>query len=75
MALPKSMCRSAPNQAEPEQANLEQAKLEYIEEAGLLLERFGLPRMTGRVLGALLLAEPLEQTAEELAATLQASRG
>jgi DNA-binding transcriptional regulator GbsR (MarR family) len=42
---------------------------------GLLMESFGLPRMWGRVFGALLVAEPSEQTAEELAATLQASRG
>lgn len=52
-----------------------QARLEYIEEMGLLMERFGLPRMTGRVLGALLMADPPEQTAEALANTLQASRG
>lgn len=53
----------------------DRAKLEYIEEMGLLMERFGLPRMPGRVLGALLMADPPEQTAEALAATLQASRG
>lgn len=56
-------------------SSLNQAKLEYIEEMGLLMERFGLPRMTGRVLGALLMADPPEQTAEALATTLQASRG
>lgn len=53
----------------------DRAKLEYIEAMGMLMERFGLPRMTGRVLGALLMADPSEQTAEALAATLQASRG
>lgn len=51
------------------------AKQAYIEEMGLLMESFGLPRMWGRVFAALLLADPPEQTAEELAATLQASRG
>lgn len=56
-------------------APLNQEKLEYIEEMGLLMERLGLPRMTGRVLGALLMADPPEQTAEALASTLQASRG
>ena len=56
-------------------SSLDQTKLEYIEEMGLLMERFGLPRMPGRVLGALLLADPPEQTAEALAETLQASRG
>ncbi|MBS3968452.1 MAG: MarR family transcriptional regulator [Truepera sp.] len=42
---------------------------------GLVMEAFGLPRMWGRVFGALLLADPPEQTAEELATTLKASRG
>lgn len=39
------------------------------------LEGFGLPRMACRVFSALLVADPAEQTAEELAQTLQASRG
>lgn len=47
----------------------------FIEEMGLLMASFGLPRMSGRVLGALLVADPPEQTAEALAQTLQASRG
>ena len=51
------------------------AKQRYIEEVGLAMAAFGLPRMWGRVFGALLLADPPEQTAEELAATLKASRG
>lgn len=51
------------------------AKQRYIEEMGLVMEAFGLPRMWGRVFGALLLADPPEQTAEELATTLKASRG
>lgn len=40
-----------------------------------MIARFGLPRMTGRVLGALLMANPPEQSAEALAETLKASRG
>ena len=48
---------------------------EYIEEVGLMLEQSGMQRMEGRVLGALLLADPAEQSAEELMETLQASRG
>ena len=47
----------------------------YIEEMGMVLEGFGMTRIAGRVLSALLVAEPPEQTAEQLAATLQASRG
>ena len=50
------------------------AKLEYIEEMGLLMEDYGFSRMAGRVLGALLVSEPAEQTAEDLASALQASR-
>ena len=41
----------------------------------MALEGLGMPRIAGRVLSALLVAEPPEQTAEQLAATLQASRG
>jgi len=50
-------------------------ELAFIEEVGLALEGQGLPRMAGRLLGALLIADPPEQSAEELAETLQASRG
>ena len=51
------------------------AKKTYIEEVGLMLEQSGMQRMEGRVLGALLLADPAEQSAEDLMDTLQASRG
>ena len=47
----------------------------YVEDFGLLFEGFGLPRMVGRVLGALLIADPPELSAEELAEALHASRG
>jgi len=40
-----------------------------------MMASFGLPRMAGRVLGALLLADPPERSAEDLAGTLRASRG
>ena len=53
----------------------EDAKRAYIEELGLIYEQSGMQRMAGRVLAALLVAEPAEQTADELAGTLQASRG
>ena len=39
------------------------------------LEQSGMPRMAGRILGALLVADPAEQSADELANTLRASRG
>ena len=51
------------------------SKEAFIEEVSLALEQSGMQRMAGRVLAALLVAEPPEQTAEELADTLQASRG
>lgn len=47
----------------------------YVEDFGLLFEGFGLPRMVGRVLGALSISDPPERSAEELADALQASRG
>jgi DNA-binding MarR family transcriptional regulator len=50
-------------------------ELSYVEEVGLFFEGSGLPRMAGRVIGWLLICEPAEQSAAELAAALQASKG
>ena len=50
-------------------------KQDYIEEMGMVMESFGMTRIAGRVLSALLVADPPEQTAEQLAETLRASRG
>ncbi|HEX7003752.1 MAG TPA: MarR family transcriptional regulator [Trueperaceae bacterium] len=50
-------------------------KAQFIEEMGQLLASFGIPHMAGRILAALLVATPAEQSAEQLAETLQASRG
>jgi len=50
-------------------------KLEYVEEFGVFFEGFGGSRMLGRVLGALLVSEPPELSAEELAKELKARRG
>lgn len=61
--------------AETDQPASNTAKAEFIEEMGITYETFGLTRMEGRLLGALLLADPPEQSAEALAETLQASRG
>ncbi len=47
----------------------------FIEEMGQVLTNFGMPNMAGRILAALLVATPPEQSAAELADTLQASRG
>jgi DNA-binding transcriptional regulator GbsR (MarR family) len=47
----------------------------FSEQASALFERTGLAPMTGRILGWLLVAEPAEQSAEEIARALEASRG
>ena len=47
---------------------------DYADEIGLFFEDNGLPRMSGRILGWLLVCEPAHQSADELAAALQASR-
>jgi DNA-binding transcriptional regulator GbsR (MarR family) len=46
----------------------------FIEQAAQQLYEQGLPRMAGRVWGYLLICEPPQQTAAELATALQASR-
>jgi DNA-binding transcriptional regulator GbsR (MarR family) len=53
------------------------ARLEkFVEELGVLLEvEAGTPRMVGRTLGWLLVCDPPEQSAAELAELLQASKG
>ena len=50
-------------------------RLAFVEEFGVMFERMGSTRMLGRVWGALMVADPPEMTAEELAAFLRASRG
>ena len=47
----------------------------FIEEGGLAFEKLGLPRMAGRVLGWLLVANPPHQSHKELAEVLAASKG
>lgn len=49
--------------------------LQFVEDVGLTFEEIGLPRMMGRVLGWLLIADPPHQSFDELADVLQASRG
>lgn len=48
---------------------------EYAEEIGLYFADKGLPRMGGRILGWLLVCDPPHQSADQLAAVLQVSRG
>lgn len=48
----------------------------FVEELGVMLElEAGTPRMVGRVLGWLLVCDPPEQSAAEIAERLQASKG
>ncbi|UBF28761.1 MarR family transcriptional regulator [Kovacikia minuta CCNUW1] len=59
--------------AKPTQTQLEQKS--FVEEAGLLFETVGLPRMAGRIFGWLLISNPAHQSPTELAEILQASKG
>ena len=54
---------------------LDEERSRYVEEFGLLFGQFGLSRMFGRVLGVLMISDPSERSAEELAEELGASRG
>lgn len=47
----------------------------FAEEIGAYFDQWGLPRIPGRILGWLLVCEPAHQSAEELAAALDTSRG
>ena len=47
----------------------------FVEEMGQALASYGMTPMAGRMWGWLLICEPVEQTAGDLAAALQASRG
>ncbi|MFC1942055.1 GbsR/MarR family transcriptional regulator [Chloroflexota bacterium] len=47
----------------------------FVEEVGVVFEQTGLPRMSGRIFGWLLISEPPYQSSSELAEVLQASKG
>ncbi|HEX9118788.1 MAG TPA: MarR family transcriptional regulator [Anaerolineae bacterium] len=47
----------------------------FVEDVGLFFEQMGIPRMAGRILGWLLICDPPEQSAGQLATVLQASKG
>jgi len=48
---------------------------DFVEQAGIVFEQTGLPRMSGRIFGRLLIANPPYQTFNELAEALMASKG
>jgi DNA-binding transcriptional regulator GbsR (MarR family) len=59
----------------PQDADIETRRAQFVEDFGVLFEQSGGVRMLGRVIGLLMIAEPPERTAEQLASELQASRG
>lgn len=61
--------------SEQEQPQATSEELAFVEDFALTLERLGLVRMTGRVVGWLLVCDPPEQTFGQIAAVLQASKG
>jgi DNA-binding transcriptional regulator GbsR (MarR family) len=54
---------------------VDQDRLDFVEEFGMSFEQHRLPRMVGRVLGTLMVSDPAERSAEELAEELRASPG
>lgn len=55
---------------------MEEKLWEFIDATGVWISKsYGMPQMTGRVLGWLLVCDPVEQTAVQLAEALDASRG
>ena len=54
---------------------LTDAEKGFIEEVGIVFEQTGLPRMSGRMFGWLLISDPPYQSASELAEVLMASKG
>jgi DNA-binding transcriptional regulator GbsR (MarR family) len=50
-------------------------EIHFIEDIGLYFEQMGLPRMAGRILGALLISDPPPQSITDLSERLQASKG
>ena len=55
--------------------NLQDKAKNFVEEVGIAFEQTGLPRMSGRVFGWLLISDPPYQSSSELAEALMASKG
>jgi DNA-binding transcriptional regulator GbsR (MarR family) len=60
-----------PEDAVPDSAET----LAFVEDFAIMMERLGLVRMTGRVMGWLLVCDPPEQTFGQIAEALHASKG
>ncbi len=48
---------------------------QFAEEVGIVFEQTGMPRMAGRILGWLLIADPSHQSTEQITEALLASKG
>lgn len=59
----------------PEDLNQQLEQMHFVEEVGLIFEGVGLPRMSGRIFGWLLISNPPQQSHGELAEILKASKG
>lgn len=55
--------------------NASLSRINFTEEMGFFFEKIGYPRMAGRIWGWLLICDPPEQTAAQIAEALSASRG
>jgi DNA-binding transcriptional regulator GbsR (MarR family) len=49
-------------------------EIHFIEDTGLYFEQMGLPRMAGKILGALLISDPPSQSITDLSERLKASK-
>ncbi len=54
---------------------LQLAEKRFVEEVGIAFEQMSMPRMAGRIIGRLMIADPPHQSTDELAEALMASRG
>ena len=50
-------------------------KQQFVEHVGIVFEQTGLPRMSGRIFGCLLIADPPHQSTSQLTEALMASKG
>ena len=48
---------------------------DFVEDVGIVFEQTGMPRMSGRILGWLMISDPPHQTTGELTEVLMASKG
>jgi len=55
--------------------NLQAEERNFVEGVGIVFEQTGLPRMGGRILGWLIIADPAHQSTTQLTETLMASKG